>query len=169
MKRFLLVLPTFLIPLIIVCTSMGSGDPVESCCKKDKDFKELPSSTSPDGCWTVVPIYKDCKFVSYEWTQHVKPPVPVPTPAPDTCRYKRSNDSVSFFDRLSSRQYKPEPKPVPKPVPAPTPVPVPVPAPCPEPVVVPVQQVPVYYYVPQQHCGFHPFRSIGRFLFGRCN
>ena len=43
----------------------------------------LPATTSPDGCWTVKPLYHDGKFVSYEWTeQHVDPPAPPQPPAP---------------------------------------------------------------------------------------
>lgn len=44
----------------------------------------LPATTSPDGCWTVTPLYHNGRFVSYEWTEveHPAPPKPPEPPAP---------------------------------------------------------------------------------------
>lgn len=71
-------LTAFMLIALIIPATLSAQEPLF-----ERHAHHLPATTSPDGCWTVTPIYHNGRFVSYEWTeQHVDPPVPPQPPAP---------------------------------------------------------------------------------------
>ena len=56
----------FMLIVFIIPITMNAQDQRQE--QHHHHHHQMPASTSPDGFWTVKPIFHDGKFVSYEWS-----------------------------------------------------------------------------------------------------